>query len=50
MNFATGCVKLAPKKKLNMFFKIKYKFEEGFSQISHSVEFIKDKQLIFWDP
>ena len=46
-NFATGCVKLAPNKKLNMFFRIKYKFVDGLSQISHSVEFIKYKQLMF---
>ncbi len=40
-NFAIGWVKLAPKKKLNKFFKIKYKFEEGWSHIAHASEFIK---------
>ena len=47
-NFATGCEKLAPNKKLNTFFKIKYKFVEGFSQISHSEELIKIIQLILF--
>ena len=46
MNFATGWEKLAPNKKLNKFRKIKYKFVEGFSQISHSAELIKEMQLI----
>ena len=29
---------------------MKYKFVDGFSQISHSVKFIEYKQLIFWKP
>ena len=47
-NFATGWEKLAPNKKLNTFFKSKYKFVEGLSQISHSAELIKEIQLIFF--
>ena len=42
-----GCVKFAPKKNLNKFLNIRNKLFEGFSQISHSREFIKEKQLIF---
>ena len=45
-NFATGWEKLAPNKKLNRFFKIKYKFVEGLSQIPHSAELMKEIQLI----
>ena len=41
-----GWEKLAPNKKLNKFFKIKYKFVEGLSQIAHFAELIKEKQLI----
>ena len=48
MNFATGWEKLAPNKKLNKFFKIKYKFVEGSSQILHSAELIKEIQLILF--
>ena len=44
-NFATGCEKLAPKKKLNRFFKIPYKFIEGCNQIWHWAELIKEMQL-----
>ena len=44
-NFAIGWVKLAPKKKLNKFFIIRYKFEEGWSHISHASELMKEKQL-----
>ena len=47
-NFATDWEKLAPNKKLNKFFKIKYKFVEGLSQISHSVELIKEIQLMLF--
>ena len=47
-NFATGLEKLAPKKKPNKFFKVKYKFWEGWSQFSHSDEFIKEIQLILF--
>ena len=47
-NFAKGWEKLAPKKKLNKFCKIKYKFFEGFNQISHSAEFIEEIQLILF--
>ena len=46
-NFAKGCVNLAPKKKLNKFFRIIYKFEEGCSHIAHASELIKEKQLKF---
>ena len=46
-NFDIGCVKLAPKKKLNKFFIKIYKFEEGSSHIAHESELIKDKQLKF---
>ena len=42
-----GWVKFAPNRKLNKFLIIKYKFEEGWSQISHAAEFIKEKQLKF---
>ena len=45
-NFATGWEKLAPNKKLNKFFKFKYKFVEGLSQIAQSAELINEKQLI----
>jgi len=44
-NFATGWVNFAPNKKLNKFLMITYRFEEGWSQISHEAELIKDKQL-----
>ena len=47
-NFATGSEKLAPNKKLNKFFRIKYKFVEGLSQITHSSELIKKMQLILF--
>ena len=47
-NFATGWEKLAPNKKLNKFFKIRYKFVEGSSQISQSAELIKEIQLILF--
>ena len=47
-NFATGWEKLAPNKKLNKFFKIKYKFVEGLSQTLHSGELIKEIQLILF--
>ena len=46
-NFDIGWVKLAPKKKLNKFFIIIYKFEEGCSHIAHASELIKEKQLKF---
>ena len=48
MNFATGWEKLAPNKKLNKFCKIKYRFFEGLSHISHSAELIKEMQLILF--
>ena len=40
-------MKLAPKKKLNKFLIIIYKFEEGWSHISHAAELIDEKQLMF---
>ena len=46
-NFAIGWVKFAPKKKLNKLLMSIYKFEDGWSQISHSVELTKEKQLKF---
>ena len=42
-----GWVKLAPNRKLNKFFIIIYKFDDGLSQISHESILIKEKHLKF---